>query len=117
MRTLACLLVLLSLVGLSAPAQTTPSCPVASAGLNPTAPNIFNARQEQDLGDAYAEIEEAHLRFVNDSEADLDKIGQRLLAVLPPNDFHFRYKIVDSPQVRLQEILDELMSLTDWKKP
>jgi hypothetical protein len=97
MRTLACLLVLPSLGGLSAPAQTTPSCPVAPAALHPTAPNIFNARQEQDLGDAYAEAEEAHLRFVNDSEAYLGKIGQGLLAVLPPNDFQFRYKIVDPP--------------------
>ena len=81
---------------------------VAPAALNPTAPNIFNARQEQDLGDAYAKIEEAHLRFVNDSEAYLGKIGQGLLSVLRPNDFHFRYKIVDSPQVRFQEILERI---------
>ena len=110
MRMLARLLVLLSLAGLSAQAQTAASCPVAPAVLNPTAPNIFNARQELDLGDAFAEIEDAHLRFINDpvAEAYLDKIGQKLLVVLPPNEFHFRYKIVDSPQVRFQEILERI---------
>jgi|HubBroStandDraft_4_1064222.scaffolds.fasta_scaffold01158_12 WD40 repeat protein len=101
MRSLVLLLVLLPSTGIFAPAQTTPSCPAAPAGLNPTAPNIFDARQEQDLGDAYAEIEDSHFRFVNDptAEAYIDKIGQRLLAVLPPNQFHFRYRIVDSQEV------------------
>ena len=62
MRGLAGLLVLLFLVGLPARAQTATSCPTVPAALNATVPNIFNARQEQDLGDAYAEIEDAHTR-------------------------------------------------------
>ena len=106
MRTIAGLLVSLTLFGLTARAQTTAACPAAPSALNPTAPNIFNARQEQDLGDAYAEIEDRHLRFVNDpaAEAYLEKIGQKLLAVLPPNEFRFRYKIVDSEQVNAWSI-------------
>jgi hypothetical protein len=105
-RTLASLLVLLSLAGLSARAQTSASCPVVPAALNPTKPNIFNARQEQDMGDAYAEIEDSHLRFVKDpaAEAYLAQIGQKLQAVLPPNEFRFRYKIVDSTQVNAWSI-------------
>jgi len=93
--------VLLSFAGLSANAQTTASCLAAPTALSPTAHNIFNERQEQDLGDAYAQIQEAHLRFVNDpaDEATLEKIGRRLLAVLPPNSFQFRYKIVDADEV------------------
>jgi predicted Zn-dependent protease len=100
MRSLIFLLGLLLSTGIVL-AQTSASCPVAPAGLNPTASNIFDARQEQDLGDAYAEIEDSHLRFINDptAEAYIDKIGQRLLAVLPPNQFHFRYRIVDSQEV------------------
>ena len=100
-RILARLLILLSLVGVPASAQRIASCPVAPAALNPTALNIFNSRQEQDLGDAYAEIEDAHLRFVNDptAEAYLEKVGQRLLAALPPTEVHFRYRLVDSQQV------------------
>jgi WD40 repeat protein len=103
---LAGLTVLFSLVGFSARAQTTASCPVLPAALNLSGPNMFNLRQEQDLGSAYVEIEDAHLRFVNDSaaEAFLDRIGQKLLAVLPPNEFRFRYKIVDSPQVNAWSI-------------
>jgi hypothetical protein len=106
MRTFACWLVFLSLIGPLARAQTTTPCPAAPAGLAPTAPNIFDARQEQDLGDAYAEIDGAHERFVNDAagEAYLEKIGRKLLAVLPPNEFHFRYRIVDSEQVNAWSI-------------
>lgn len=106
MRAFARWLVLLCLIGPFARAQTTTPCPAAPAGLTPSAPNIFNAHQEQDLGDAYAEIEDAHLRFINDpsGEAYLDKIGKRLLAVLPPNEFHFRYWIVDSEQVNAWSI-------------
>jgi WD40 repeat protein len=106
MRTFACLLVFLSLSGLSARAQTTAACPAAPPALTPTAPNIFNPRQEQDLGDAYADIAEPHERFVSDAAAEvyLEKVGQRLLAVLPPNEFHFRYRIMDSEQVNAWSI-------------
>jgi hypothetical protein len=106
MRTLTVLFVFLSLAGLFARAQTTAACPAAPAALTATAPNIFNPRQEQDLGDAYAEIDDAHERFVNDpaAEAYLEKIGQKLLAVLPPNEFHFRYRVVDSEQVNAWSI-------------
>lgn len=105
MRTLACSLTLLCLI-VSAQSQNSANCPAAPSALKPTAANIFNAQQEQDLGDAYAEIEDAHLRFVNDPAATayLDRIGQRLLAVLPANNFHFRYKIVDSWQVNAWSI-------------
>ena len=98
-RSVACLFVLASLGEVPIRSQTSEApCPAAPEGLKPTAANIFNARQEQDLGDAYAEITDAHLRFVNDPAATayLERIGQRLLAVLPPTEFHFSYKIVDS---------------------
>lgn len=106
MRTLAGLLISLSLVGLSARAQTTASCPATPTTLKLNGPNIFNAQQEQDLGDAFAEIEDAQVRFVNDpaAEAYLERIGQKLLAVLPPSEFHLRFKIVDSWQVNAWSI-------------
>ena len=106
MRKLAWLLISISLVGLPSRAQTAASCPTAPAALNPTAPNIFNTRQEQDMGDAYAEIEDSHFRFVNDpaGEAYLAKIAQKLMAVLPPTEFQFHYKIVDSLQVNAWSI-------------
>lgn len=96
------MLALLSLGAVSSHGQTTDAaCPAAPAALNSTATNIFTAHQEQDLGDAYAQIIDAHLRFVNDPAAVdyLDRIGKKLLAVLPPTELHFSYKIVDSYQV------------------
>lgn len=87
---------------ISAVAQTTPaSCPAVPASLKPLGANIFNTQQEEILGDAYAEIEDSSIRLVNDpvATAYLEKIGQRLLALLPPSEFHFRYKIVDSWEI------------------
>ena len=87
-------------------AQAGSSCPAPPAGLSPTATNIFSYQQEQYLGDGLAQIEDSHVRFVKDpaAEAYLEKIGQKLLATLPPNPFHFRYKIVDSQQVNAWSI-------------
>jgi len=106
MRTLVCSAVLLFLVPASVFGQGGASCPGPPAGLKPTAANIFDARQEVDLGDAYAEIEDAHIRLLHDpaAEAYLEKIGQKLLAVLPPSEFHFQYKIVDSQEVNAWSI-------------
>ncbi len=106
MRSAAFLLFLISVVELSAQSQTQSPCPVAPAALTSSSPNIFNERQEQYLGDAYAEIEETRLRFVKDpvAESYLEKIGQRLLAVLPPTGFHFRYRIVDTEEVNASSI-------------
>jgi len=106
MRVFQSLAILLLLSVVSAQAQTFTSCPAAPAALNPTAPNMFNPQQETDLGDALAEVEDGHLRFIHDpaAEAYLEKIGQKLLAVLPPSNFIFSYKIVDSPEVNAYSI-------------
>ncbi len=106
-RALVCLVVLLSIGEVSARGQATDKpCPAEPAALKSTAANIFNTRQEQDLGDAYAAMEDASLRFVNDPAASayLERIGKRLLGVLPPIEFHFTYRIVDSFQVNAWSI-------------
>jgi len=101
-QLVAVLLISVIVIGGTAAAQTaTAACPAFPASPKPLGPNLFNAQQEEVLGDAYAEIEDASIRLVNDpvATAYLDKIGKRLLAVLPPSEFHFRYKIVDSWEV------------------
>lgn len=95
------LLLLFAAVGMSVAQTASAPCPAAPASLKPLGPNIFNTQQEETLGDAYAEIEDSSVRLVNDpvATAYLEKIGQRLLAVLPPSEFHFRYKIIDSWEI------------------
>ncbi|HEY0795497.1 MAG TPA: M48 family metalloprotease, partial [Acidisarcina sp.] len=41
------------------------------------------------------------MRFIDDPPAEqyLEKLGAKLLAVLPPNQLHFRYKIIDSDEI------------------
>ena len=65
-----------------------------------SAPNIFSAQQERDLGDAVAESFEGYLTIVDDEalKAPLQKIVDRLTAHLPPIDLKVRVDLVDSPE-------------------
>lgn len=102
LRPLVSLFFFVCLAGISLTAQARDaSCPGPPATLKPAGANIFNAQQEQDLGDAYAQIEDSRIRLVNDPATAqyLERIGKKLLAVLPPSEFQFSYKIVDSWQV------------------
>jgi predicted Zn-dependent protease len=59
--------------------------------------NLFNEQQEQWLG----EIADASMRrsfhVINDPDAYLQRIGERLLAQLPPTIIPYHFVIVDSP--------------------
>src|SRR5580692_4721491 len=81
-------------------AQSAPDCGLPSPSFVTGAPNIFNAQQEQDLGDALAELEEADLKIAPPAADDqLTRIGERLLAVLPPSGLHYRFRVYDSGEV------------------
>ena len=86
--------------GMYAQTSADAGCNVAMPSLNTHAPNIFNEAQEQALGDAMAEWEEAYLRIAAPTADDqLTRIGQRLLAVLPPTKIHFTFRIYDSGEI------------------
>ena len=60
-------------------------------------PNIFKDEQEQWLGDAWAEQTDAEFDLLPSAEsAELDRIGQKLLAQLPPTPMHFTFRVYDS---------------------
>jgi Peptidase family M48 len=61
--------------------------------------NMFTDEQEADLGDAVAEQVERDERIIEDETvtAYLNQLGQRLVRHLPPNQFRFRFAIVDQP--------------------
>jgi WD40 repeat protein len=83
-------------------AQTTndSGCKMASPVFVTGEPNIFNDQQEQDLGDALAEAAEADLKLVPvGADDEMTRIGERLLATLPPTGVHYRFRIYDSGEV------------------
>ncbi len=64
------------------------------------APNIFSDQQEQYLGDAMAEMTEADLRLAPESASQtLTRIGDRLLAALPPTSLHYRFRVYESGEL------------------
>ena len=63
------------------------NCSLSLPDLKTDAANIFDDRQEQDLGDALAEMWESQMHIAAPAADDqLTKIGRkRLLTVLPPS--------------------------------
>lgn len=83
-------------------AQTPASSPCAlePPDFTTNAPNIFNDRQEQDLGDAMAEYFESDMRIAPPAANDeLTRIGEKMLATLPATGIHYLFRIYDSGEV------------------
>src|SRR5579863_6392528 len=58
--------------------------------------NIFNEKQEQWLGDAQALQQEPDYDLLPDKDStELNRIGQKLLAQLPPTPIHYRFHIYE----------------------
>lgn len=75
-------------------------CVVEQPSLASSGANIFSDVQEQDLGDALAELVESNMRIAPPAPDDqLTRIGERLLASLPPTGIHFRFRIYDSGEI------------------
>jgi hypothetical protein len=71
-------------------------CGLASQSFVTGAPNLFNAQQKQDLGDALAEYEESDYRIAPPLADDqLTRIGERLVAALPLSGLHYRFRVYD----------------------
>lgn len=87
-------------VGVCAQAPATSPCTMDAPTFNTGAADIFNDRQEQDLGDALAEYFESDLKIAPPAANDeLTRIGEKLLATLPPTGIHFRFRIYESGEV------------------
>jgi WD40 repeat protein len=81
-------------------AQTV--CPPPPA-IQPISPlrNIFTDAQESDLGDAMAESSIRELQEVDNEvlSAHLVEVAGQLLPYLPPNQFRFRFSLMDFPEM------------------
>jgi WD40 repeat protein len=99
MKRCVYLLVLCTLASLSVPgwSQATSSCSMAQPPLRSDKPNIFNDEQEQWLGDAHARQQESgyDLLPAKDS-AELDRIGRKVLSMLPETQTHYTFRVYES---------------------
>ena len=61
--------------------------------------NLFNELQEYDLGEVFAEHISFSLHVIEDEAVAgyLQRIGNRLVAQMPPTKIRFRFFLVDSP--------------------
>jgi WD40 repeat protein len=90
-----------SVVKLSA--QTVPAsategpCAIPVSGSTSSGKNLFNDQQEEWLGEIAEESMRKSFHLIADRDGYLQKIGERLLAQLPPTGIHYRFSIIDSP--------------------
>jgi WD40 repeat protein len=62
-------------------------------------PNLFNEQQEEWLGEAMDQEIRRDFNVIEDPEGYLQKLGERLLAQLPPTAIHYHFLIIDSPDL------------------
>jgi WD40 repeat protein len=99
-KDLPALMLCVFICGVSAQPAQTPACVVDSPTFQTNAPNIFNDQQEQDLGDALAEYAESEMHIAPPAVDDqLTRIGEKLLATLPPTEVHYRFRVYDSGEI------------------
>jgi WD40 repeat protein len=83
----------------ASPLGAQQSCPAPNFHPSPKEKNIFNERQEMDLGDVVAEHVQRNYRVIDDTVSDyLQRIGDRLVAQLPASALKYRFLLVDLPE-------------------
>jgi WD40 repeat protein len=77
--------------------QGAGGCTLPEPEFHSSKPNIFNDQQEQWVGDAQAAQTEPMYDLVPEKEsAELEHIGQKLLAQLPPTPIHYHFRVFES---------------------
>lgn len=82
------------------PVRTQTRCQPPAPPTNATEPNIFNAQQESDLGDAISEQLQRNFKVIDDDAVAsyLQQVGERLLKQLPLTNLHFQFLLYDQPE-------------------
>ena len=95
---LCALPLLLSLFSAQAAARQQP-CQQPAVSAASRAQSVFSPRQEMELGDVIAEHVQQDYRVLEDAEVTgfLRRIGERLVAQLPPSEMRYQFFVVDLP--------------------
>ena len=82
----------------AAPAQSSPcAMPVFAKVVGD--PNFFSEQQEEWLGEFMDQSVRQDFHIMEDPDGYLQKLGERLLAQLPPTAVHYHFVIIDSPEL------------------
>ena len=101
------LLILASLITLAsftparpATAQDNSACSTKEPPLTANRPNIFSEQQEQWLGEAMAAQQEPEYTLLPEKDSEfLTKLGQKLLAQLPPTQIPYHFRVYESGEL------------------
>ncbi|HEX8150832.1 MAG TPA: M48 family metalloprotease [Pyrinomonadaceae bacterium] len=99
LRARLCALLLVCLSAASAAARQQQPCRQPAVSAASRAQSIFTPRQEMELGDVIAEHVQQDYRLLSDPETTgfLRRIGDRLVAQLPPSEMRYQFFVVDLP--------------------
>src|SRR5579871_834239 len=90
------------IVTTSAAAQTNPpssECGLPSGLLSVKGHNLFTEQQEEWLGEVMDKEIRSEFNVIEDPDNYLQKVADRLQAQLPPSSTHYRFVIIDSPEL------------------
>jgi WD40 repeat protein len=74
-------------------------CSIPEPQLRSDKPNIFSEQQEQWAGDAQSGQSEAYYELLPEKDsAELERIGQKLLAQLPPTPIHYHFRVYEAEE-------------------
>ena len=106
LTTISLLCLFFGLVGLAAAGQQPQAasaqndlCAMPAFTKIVNEPNLFNDQQEEWLGDIMDQDLRRDFNVIEDPDGYLQKLGERLLAQLPPTTIHYHFAIIDSPEV------------------
>jgi WD40 repeat protein len=86
----------------SATAQTNSAsaeCGMPRGLLSVTGHNLFTEQQEEWLGEVMEKEIRSDFNVIDDPDNYLQKVADRLQAQLPPSNTHYRFLIIDSPEL------------------
>jgi len=93
----SCVFVFFSQVSCGQQAAGSAGCTLPAPAFTSNKPNIFNDRQEQWLGDAQADqIEPGYILLPEKDSEELTRMGQKLLANLPPTPIQYHFRVFES---------------------
>ena len=95
------IVLLLWLMCLSASAQTNTSgpCGIPQGLKSVSGHNLFTEQQEEWLGEVMEKEIRSEFNVIDDADNYLQRVADRLQAQLPPSNTHYRFLIIDAPEL------------------
>src|SRR6267142_2942088 len=94
-----CIATALAVFCLPLQAQTADDCRLPGSLRSNKRPNMFTPEQEEWIGAIMDRGIRRDYNVIEDPEGYLQKLGEKILAQLPPTGIHFQFVLIDSPEL------------------